>query len=55
MVYVELRQGQVVYTLDNASNRVMEEVKDPAGVLRRRISRVYDALDRLQAVTGGLQ
>ncbi len=45
----------VVYTLDNASNRVMEEVKDPAGVLRRRISRVYDALDRLQAVTGGLQ
>jgi hypothetical protein len=45
----------VVYTLDNASNRVAEEVKDLSGILRRRITRVYDALNRLQAVTGGLQ
>ncbi len=47
--------NQVVYTLDNASNRVAEEVKDLSGILRRRITRVYDALNRLQAVTGGLQ
>ena len=30
--------NQVVYTLDNASNRVAEEVKDLSGILRRRIT-----------------
>ncbi|MCW7542075.1 hypothetical protein OOT46_30225 [Aquabacterium sp. A7-Y] len=45
----------VSYTLDNAGNRTQEEVKDPAGVLMRNMTRAYDALGRLQTVTGGLQ
>ncbi|KQW93191.1 hypothetical protein ASC94_10970 [Massilia sp. Root418] len=40
------------YTLDNAGNRVREEVKDVSGNLSRQVIRTYDALDRLQDVTG---
>jgi YD repeat-containing protein len=43
------------YTLDAMGNRTQEQVKDPAGNLARQVSRVYDALNRLQTVTGGLQ
>jgi len=43
------------YTLDAIGNRTQEQVKDPAGNLARQVSRVYDALNRLQTVTGALQ
>jgi YD repeat-containing protein len=43
------------YTLDAIGNRTTEQVKDPAGNLTRQVSRVYDALNRLQTVTGALQ
>jgi YD repeat-containing protein len=43
------------YTLDAMGNRKTEQVKDPAGNLARQVSRVYDALNRLQTVTGALQ
>jgi YD repeat-containing protein len=45
----------VTYTLDNLGNRTGEAFKDPAGVLARNITRVYDALSRLQSVTGAQQ
>ncbi|HEX7633978.1 MAG TPA: hypothetical protein VF427_01705 [Noviherbaspirillum sp.] len=47
--------NSIHYTLDVMGNRIKEEVKDPAGALTRRITRVYDALNRLQQITGGLQ
>jgi YD repeat-containing protein len=47
--------NQVVYTLDNMGNRIKEESKDPAGVLKRNIARTYDALNRLMTVTGSVQ
>jgi YD repeat-containing protein len=43
------------YTLDALGNRTAEQVRDPSGNLNRQITRVYDALNRLQAVTGALQ
>jgi YD repeat-containing protein len=43
------------YTLDAIGNRTLEQVKDPAANLARQVSRVYDALNRLQTVTGALQ
>jgi len=43
------------YTLDAMGNRTTETVKDPAGNLTRRVSPVYDALNRLQTITGALQ
>jgi hypothetical protein len=43
------------YTLDNTGNRINEEVKDPGGVLQRSIERTFDALNRVQQVTGGVQ
>ena len=45
----------VTYTLDNAGNRTAEQVKDPSGVLARNISRAFDALNRLQSVSGAVQ
>ena len=44
--------NSVTYTLDNAGNRVKEDVKDPAGTLGRTITRVFDALGRVQQQTG---
>ena len=44
--------NSIVYTLDNAGNRTKEEVKDPGGVLARQLTRVYDALGRVQQTTG---
>ena len=40
------------YTLDNMGNKVGEQVKDLSGNLQRNITRVYDALNRVQQVTG---
>jgi YD repeat-containing protein len=45
----------VAYTLDAMGNRTAEQLKDPSGALVRNISRVYDALNRLQSVTGSVQ
>ena len=47
--------NQVAYTLDNASNRIKEEFKDPAGALKRNIARTMDSLSRVQSVTGAAQ
>ncbi|MCP5269103.1 MAG: RHS repeat protein [Zoogloeaceae bacterium] len=44
--------NQVIYTLDAMGNRINEEVKDPQGALSRTRARVYDALNRLQTLTG---
>ena len=45
--------NRVIYTLDNMGNRVKEDYADPANVLTRTRSRVYDALNRLQQDIGG--
>ncbi|WP_326942650.1 RHS repeat protein [Actimicrobium sp. GrIS 1.19] len=47
--------NRIAYTLDNIGNRINETVSDPGGVLARQTSRSYDALNRLQQVTGGVQ
>ncbi len=44
--------NSIAYTLDNMGNRVSEQVKDPSGALARQISRVVDALNRVQQITG---
>ena len=44
--------NRIEYTLDNSGHRREERVKDPAGVLKRQVSRVFDALGRTQQVTG---
>ena len=36
------------YLLDNAGNRLREDTKDPANVLKRTLSRVYNQLGQLQ-------
>jgi YD repeat-containing protein len=45
----------VSYTLDNAGNRTAEAFKDTGGALRRNIARSFDALSRVQSVTGAAQ
>ena len=46
-------QGNSVhYTLDAMGNRTQEDYKDPSGTLRRTITRVIDALNRVQTVSG---
>jgi YD repeat-containing protein len=42
----------VEYALDNSGNLTGEAVRDPGGALKRQLTRVYDALDRVQQVTG---
>ena len=44
--------NSVHYTLDNAGNRTQEQAKDPSGALSRQMSRVMDALSRVQQATG---
>jgi YD repeat-containing protein len=44
--------NKVVYTLDNAGNRIGEQVQDASGTLVRNIARSYDALNRLQSSSG---
>jgi len=48
----DAKGNTVTYTLDNAGNKTGEQVKDPSGTLQRNITRVYDALNRVQQVTG---
>ena len=45
----------VSYTLDAAGNRTAESFKDTGGVLKRNIARSFDALSRVQSVTGAMQ
>jgi YD repeat-containing protein len=47
--------NKTLYTLDLQGNRTLEEVKDPANVVTRRVTRSYNNLNRLQSVTGALQ
>lgn len=49
---LDAKGNSVTYTLDAMGNRVGEQVKDPQGNLQRSITRVYDALNRVQQVTG---
>jgi YD repeat-containing protein len=51
----DARGNSVTYTLDNAGNRIGESMKDPQDVLLRVISRSFDALNRLQQVSGAVQ
>jgi YD repeat-containing protein len=48
----DAKGNTVTYTLDAMGNKVGEQVKDPSGNLQRNITRVYDALNRVQQVTG---
>jgi YD repeat-containing protein len=48
----DAKGNTVAYTLDAMGNKVGEQVKDPQGNLQRNITRVYDALNRVQQVTG---
>jgi YD repeat-containing protein len=48
----DAKGNAVSYTLDNMGNRVNEQLKDPQGNLQRSITRVYDALNRVQQITG---
>jgi YD repeat-containing protein len=49
---LDSRGNRIDYTLDNAGNRTGEAVKDPTGVLKRQLTRVIDALGRVQQTTG---
>ncbi len=40
------------YVLDNVGNRTSEQVTDASGVLASTVSRVFDALNRVQSTTG---
>jgi YD repeat-containing protein len=51
----DAKGNSVSYTLDNAGNRIAEDIKDPTGALQRSISRSFDALNRVQQVTGAAQ
>ena len=44
--------NKITYTLDNSGNRIGEQVQDAGGTLARNIARSYDALNRLQSITG---
>jgi YD repeat-containing protein len=52
---LDAKGNSVTYTLDAVGNRVGEQVKDPLGNLQRNITRVYDALNRVQQITGASQ
>jgi YD repeat-containing protein len=53
LIQVTDQAGNAVsYTLDNAGNRVQEQIKDPSGALSRSLGRVFDALNRVQTATG---
>jgi len=52
---VDSAGNSVHYTLDNEGHRVGEQVRDKSGSLAATVSRVFDALGRLQNVTGATQ
>ncbi len=45
--------NRITYTLDNAGNRIREESRDPAGALKRALSREYNAQGQLWRAIGG--
>jgi len=47
--------NRIGYTLDAMGNRIEEERIDVDGTLSRQTARAYDALNRLQTLTGGMQ
>lgn len=47
--------NSINYTLDLTGNSTADRVNDPSGNLTRQITRVYDALNHVQQVTGGAQ
>lgn len=51
----DAKGNSVAYTLDNMGKRIAEDIKDPTGVLQRSITRSFDALNRLQQVSGAAQ
>jgi YD repeat-containing protein len=51
----DAKGNSMTYTLDNMGNRIKEDIKDPTGVLQRSINRSFDALNRVQQVTGAAQ
>jgi len=48
----DTKGNTITYTLDNAGNKTGEQVKDASNNLQRNITRIYDALNRVQQVTG---
>ncbi len=44
--------NRIEYQLDDAGNRIGENVKDSSGVLRQSLSRSFDALGRVQQIVG---
>ncbi len=46
--------NRIHYTLDDAGNHTREDTLDPTGVLKRTLSRTYNALNRLQQTTDAL-
>ena len=48
----DAKGNTVTYTLDAMGNRTGEQVKDASNNLQRNITRVYDALNRVQQITG---
>jgi YD repeat-containing protein len=48
----DAKGNSIIYTLDAIGNKTGEQVKDPSGNLQRNITRVYDALNRVQQITG---
>jgi YD repeat-containing protein len=50
----DAKGNSVSYTLDNMGNHIAEQVLDPSGNLQRSITRSFDALNRLQQVSGAV-
>ena len=46
--------NKVHYVLDNVGNRTSEQVSDASGQLVSTVTRVYDALNRVQSTTGAI-
>lgn len=47
--------NKITYELDDSGNRTAESVKDPAGTLKRSLSRSFDALNRVKQTSGAAQ
>ena len=47
--------NKISYTLDKMGNRTAESISDPSGALALSVSRTFDALHRVQNVTGAAQ
>jgi YD repeat-containing protein len=48
-------ENVIHYTLDNAGNRVSEEIRDSSGRMIRKITRTFDALNRVSSTSTGAQ